>query len=513
MIAAYTAEQVRAAEAPLLASGPEGRLMRRAAHGLYAKAVQLISRRGTTYGARAAIIVGSGNNGGDALYAGSLLCRRGIQTTAILTSERVHESGLAEFQLSGGTVIRLQSGGDAKSAAVRACLDAALVIDGVLGIGAQGGLREPARGFVDALNGHTIEVLACDLPSGVDPSTGEVEGPVLQAKATATFGAAKSGLMAGPGALAAGQLDVVDIGVPFDVNGADVYRLEPEDLASLYPVPGPMDHKYSRGVLGISAGSPQYPGAALLSCGGALATGVGMVRYLGPDAVSDRINLLHPEVVCSSGGIADEHVQAWLVGPGIGDDSQQVQRARDAVASGLPVVADASALKALQYPLHDAVILTPHAGELSGIFQQLDREVTADEILASPLQYAREAAKSTGATVLLKGHATVVASPAGTTFSQANSTPWLATAGTGDTLAGILGALTATMADGSNPATALGLPEEARWAVIAALAGMLHGMAGQLAGDDGPLSSSGLPQYVRRVLSRLPEKCQGAVLN
>ncbi|GAA1342568.1 NAD(P)H-hydrate epimerase [Arthrobacter roseus] len=505
MIAAYTAEQVRAAEAPLLAAGPDGQLMRRAAHGLYAKAVELIAGHGGIYGARAAIIVGSGNNGGDALYAGALLSRRGIQTTAILTSERVHESGLAEFQRSGGTVIRLQGDDSTHTRAVRACLEAALVIDGILGIGAHGGLREPARGFVEALNCHAIEVLACDLPSGVDPSTGEVEGPVLQAKATTTFGAAKSGLMAGPGALAAGTLDVVDIGVPFDVNEADVYRLELGDLAALYPVPGPTDHKYSRGVLGISAGSPQYPGAALLSCGGALATGVGMVRYLGPDAVSDKINLLHPEVVCSSGDIADEHVQAWLVGPGIGEDSQQVQRARDAVGSGLPVVADASALKALQYPLHDAVILTPHAGELSGIFEQLGQDVTADEIKMSPLKYAREAAKITGATVLLKGHATVVACPAGTTFSQSNSTPWLATAGTGDTLAGILGALTATMAEGPNPATALGLPDEARWAVISALAAMLHGMAGQLADDDGPLSSSGLPQYVRTVLSRLPQ--------
>ncbi len=505
MIAAFTAEQVRAAEAPLLAAGPDGQLMRRASHGLYAKAVQLISRRSSIYGAKAAIIVGSGNNGGDALYAGALLCRRGIQSTAILTSEHVHESALAEFRLAGGTVIHLQSGDDANHAAVGACVDAGLVIDGILGIGAQGGLREPARGFVEVLNRQRIEVLACDLPSGVDPSTGEVEGPLLQAKVTATFGAAKSGLMAGPGALAAGTVDVVDIGVPFDVSEADVYRLELSDLEALYPVPGPTDHKYSRGVLGISAGSPQYPGAALLSCGGAVGTGVGMVRYLGPDAVSDKINLLHPEVVCSSGDIADEHVQAWLVGPGIGDDAQQVQRARDAVASGLPVVADASALKALQYPLHDAVILTPHAGELSDIFQQLGREISAEEIRTSPLKYAREAAKSTGATVLLKGHATVVASPAGTTFSQANSTPWLATAGTGDTLAGILGALTATTAEGPNPATMLGLPEEARWAVIAALAAMLHGLAGQLADDDGPLSSSGLPQYVRTVLSELPQ--------
>ncbi len=504
MIAAFTPDQIREAEAPLLAQGPEDHLMHRAAQRLASVAAGMITDNGRIYGSRVVVLAGSGHNGADALFAGAALARRGARVTAIQTADRVHPSAHSAFTRAGGRTLKLDDGTTADAVAV--CTASDLVIDGILGIGATGPLREPAQGLIEALTAHPeLRVLACDLPSGIDAATGESEGPVLQASATVTFGAAKSGLLAGPGAIAAGKLTVVDIGVPFEVGEADVYRLEESDIRAVYPVPGPQDHKYSRGVLGISAGSSQYPGAALLASGGALGTGVGMVRYLGPDSVGDKINLIHPEVVCSSGAVSDAHVQAWLVGPGIGENAQQVQRAGDAVESGLPVVADASALKILDYPLRPNVVLTPHAGELSGILQSLGQDVSAPQINASPLKYAREAARRTGATVLLKGHATVVASPGGITFSQAASTPWLATAGTGDTLAGIVGALAATTAEGPDPAYALGLPEESRWAVIAALGALLHGLAGRLAAADGPLAPSDLPRYLRTVLSGLSQ--------
>lgn len=553
MISAYTGSTIRKAEAPFLEAGQGALLMRRAAYGLYSHAVDMILERRSVYGSAVVVLAGSGNNAGDALYAGARLAGRGARTTAVLTSARTHSGALAEFVRQGGHVLRLigdrseaageSTRGDGDGAAegtvsestgesaLSICLRADLILDGILGTGASGGLRQPARSLVEALDTKANEqdqaplILACDLPSGVDADTGEVHGPVLHAHVTVAFGGAKSGLMAGPGAQAAGELYVVDIGLGSageragggrpgankerGTGNPDVHRLEISDIATLYPVPGPEDHKYTRGVLGISAGSGQYPGAALLAAGGALATGVGMVRYLGPDAVADILNVLHPEVVCSNGAVSDSHVQAWLVGPGIGADPDQVQRAREAIKSGLPVVADASALSVLNFPVRPNVILTPHAGELSALFQRLGSNVTSAQVQASPLTYAREAARQTQATVLLKGHATIIAAPDGTTFSQAATSSWLAAAGSGDTLAGILGALTATLADSADLADKLaskglgsrqGLSKNSRWAVIAALAALIHGQAGRLAAEAGPLSPSGLPRYVRRFL-------------
>ncbi len=503
MISAYPGTAVRAAEKPLLDAGHGPALMQRAAYGLYAAcARELLARRGSLYGARAAVLAGAGNNGGDALYAGARLAGRGAGMTAILTSEAVHSQALAAFRAAGGRTVSLSS---AMTECVRLCIESDLIIDGILGTGGKGGLRgaaaELARAFAAASSpaGKRPLVVACDLPSGVDADTGRADGEHFTADLTVTFGAAKTGLMAGPGAAAAGRIKVIDIGLG-PVPGPPLCRLESGDLTSLLPSPRKTDHKYSRGVLGIAAGSATYPGAAVLATGAALATGVGMVRCLAPESVCRLINIAHPEAVCASGSVPLTHVQAWLAGPGAGTDEDQRRRAVEAMASGLPAVIDADAIAHVEPGLGPQVVLTPHAGELSALLTRLGDDAAREQIEADPLRYARRAAALTGATVLLKGWATITAAPTGETFSQAEATPWLAAAGSGDTLAGILGSLLATDRSSRNDASA---PPPGHYAQLAAAAASIHGRAGSLAAQTGPVEPSALPGAVRTVVGEL----------
>ncbi|UWX96470.1 NAD(P)H-hydrate epimerase [Arthrobacter zhaoxinii] len=504
MIRAYTGTAVRRSEAPLLAAGRGGELMQRAAYGLYAAAAaSLTARRGRIYGSSVTVLAGSGNNGGDALYAAARLARRGAAATAVLTSAAAHPEALAAFRAQGGKTLALT---ESNAAAVSgAALAADAVLDGVLGTGGSGGLRGPARILAEALNTARLQgkaplVVACDLPSGVDADSGRVAGTCLQADLTVTFGAVKTGLLAGPGAAAAGEIRCIDIGLGPHLGTPDAYRLQAEDLAGLLPVPTPADQKYSRGVLGVAAGSETYPGAALMAAGAALATGVGMLRYLGPATVARLINLAHPEAVCSSDAVADIHVQAWVAGPGAGKDEDQRRRARDAMASGLPAVIDADAIGVVAPGLHPAVILTPHAGELTALLRSLGEDADRAEIEADPIRYARLAAARTGATVLLKGWATLAAAPTGELYSQAEATPWLATAGSGDTLSGILGALLAT---DRTPDSERGPGHYAR---LAAAAAHLHGRAGTLAAADGPVQPSLLEPRIRAIVANLTKQ-------
>lgn len=536
MIRAYTGSQVRAAEAPLLETGGD-LLMQRAAHGLAVTIARELAQAGTRlYGGRLVVLAGSGNNGGDALFAAARLGRRGMGTTAVLTSGRTHQGALRAFEDAGGTPLTLNtrggedepagqdhSGGDhsippgeiSPTEAARLCSEADVVIDGILGTGGSGGLREPSASLVEALRDRSTAaaapansplVVACDLPSGMDADTGGINGTVLPADLTVTFGAAKSGLFVNPGAGFAGQVRTISIGIEDHLPDPDLLRLETADLAELWTAPETSAHKYTRGVLGIVAGSAQYPGAALLTAQGALDTGVGMIRYLGPQPVARLINARLPEVVCSQDSVADSHVQAWLVGPGIGDDDEQLRRARDAIDAGLPAVVDASALPLLPDDLGPHVILTPHAGELQGVLANQGVDVSRGDIASSAAEYARLAAGLTGATVLLKGATTLAASPAGTLFSQSEGNSWLSTAGSGDTLAGILGALAATFAESPQATAPLGLPEPDRFAVLAAMAASIHGRAAALASAGGPISSSDISRLINQVFISIAKR-------
>lgn len=242
--------EVRAAEAPLLAAGVP--LMARAAAGLARRCAGMLPR---VYGARVLLLVGSGDNGGDALFAGALLARRGAQVSALLLGSplptgaggagvvgvRVHEAGLAAFRAAGGRVVTSPGRPD-------------LVVDGIVGIGASGPLRVELPELPD------VPVVAVDLPSGVDADTGHVPGRALRADVTVTFGGLKPGLVVGEGARYVGQVEVVDIGLtlpPTDLNIADM-----ADICAHWPRSRSYDDKYTRGVVGVAAGSRRYPGPA-----------------------------------------------------------------------------------------------------------------------------------------------------------------------------------------------------------------------------------------------------------
>lgn len=254
-----------------------------------------------------------------------------------------------------------------------------------------------------------------------------------------------------------------------------------DQAAAWVAVPGDDDDKYSRGVVGFVTGSARYPGAAVLGVEAALRTGVGMVRYLGPGRATRLVLQRRPEAVTTDG-----RVQAWVIGSG------QDPRERDeltrrqidtAVGQGVPVVLDAGALDLWPHAT-GARVLTPHAGELARLL-----EVDKGDVLGDREASARRAAESTGSTVLLKGAETLIASPGGDLLRVRNATPWLATAGSGDALAGILGALVATHAD------------EPDLAAVAATAAWIHGEAARRASGGGPFTvldlCAALPGVVR----------------
>ena len=484
MIGLSTAAEVRAAEDVLLAATREGALMQRAATGLAVVCLRLLGR---AHGTRVTLLVGAGNNGGDALYAGAHLAARGARVTAVLLdADRAHPAGLAALRRAGGRV----TGPDGPDGLDRADL----VLDGVVGTGGRGGLRpEAARLAERAATGPGLTV-AVDVPSGVDADTGAVEGAAFAAVHTVTFGALKPGLVVGEGRGHAGTVHLVDIGLGPYLAPARAHRLTDADVAAHLQPPGATDDKYSRGVVGIVAGSAAYPGAAVLCAGAALRTRPGLVRYAG--SAGDGVRAAWPEAIVTDGrpGAAGR-VQAWVAGPGAGTDDAARSVLAEVLATDLPVVVDADALTlAAREP--DLVrgrtaptVLTPHDRE----FERFGVPVGADRIGS-----ARRLAADLGAVVLLKGDATVVAGPDGAAFVNATGTSDLATAGSGDVLSGILGSLLAA-----------GTPA----AQTAAAAAHLHGRAGQVAAERGPIVAGdlvrALPGTVGRVrgstAARLPD--------
>jgi hydroxyethylthiazole kinase-like uncharacterized protein yjeF len=514
MISAFTGQQIRAAEKPLLDSGEGAVLMQRAAYGLAQAATRELRRRGKRlYGASATVLVGKGNNGGDGLFAGALLARRGMRTTAILTSDGAHGPGLAAFKAAGRRVHPLTRS-SAEDLAVLAAADD-VIIDAILGTGASGGVRGDAAELLACLQELAPGlVIACDLPSGVDADTGEAHWPVLDAHVTVTFGAAKAGLLADPGEGHAGRLELVPIGIEEFLPGPVLLRLDEADFPELLPEPGRRAHKYSRGVLGVVAGSERYPGAAVLSVHAAVLSGAGMVRYLGPDTVARQVLQRSPEAIREPNEPPESgRVQAWLVGSGV-VGNEQIQRGQHALAAareaGLPAVVDAGGLELLPEECPPNWILTPHAGELAALLARRGTDVSRVDVESRSLHFARLAAESTGATVLLKGATTLVASPSGMVFSQSEGTPWLATAGSGDSLGGILGSLLAQLAEGlggdDGPFAARNIAVEDRWAAVGAMAASLHGLAGVSASQGGPVTAGAIAQELPPILRNLYSK-------
>ncbi|MBK5306195.1 MAG: NAD(P)H-hydrate dehydratase [Frankiaceae bacterium] len=450
-----------------MATLPEGTLMQRAATGL---AVACAQRLVGVYGARVVLLVGTGNNGADALWAGARLAARGAAVSAVLAGS-ADVDALSALRAAGGRV-----------AGPAALDDADLVIDGLVGIGGTGALRPAAAALV--VEGE--HVVAVDVPSGVDADTGAVAGPAVRAGLTVTFGTSKPGLHVGAGRGHAGRVELVDIGLAPYLPTAVVQILERTDVDMLLPLRPAGGDKYASGVVGVAAGSSQYTGAAVLATGAAVRAGAGMVRFVGVAHAADQVRGRWPEAIVTTvkpgdgaGVIAVGQVQAWVVGPGLGTDAAAAAVVQAVLASDVPVLVDADALTlCAQHPewlraRTAATLLTPHDGE----FERFGRPLGADRIGA-----VQAVARDLGVTVLLKGDATIVSDGARVLVNDTGS-PVLATAGTGDVLSGGCGALLAQGLDALH---------------AGAVGAYLHGLAGALSAEGGPTSAS-------RVLERWPD--------
>ncbi|MBI2699075.1 bifunctional ADP-dependent (S)-NAD(P)H-hydrate dehydratase/NAD(P)H-hydrate epimerase [Mycobacterium gordonae] len=467
----YSAETIRDAEAPLLASLPDGALMKRAAFGLATAILrELTARTGGVSGRRVCAVVGSGDNGGDALWAATFARRRGAAADAVLLNpDKAHRKGLAAFRKAGGRVVET----------IDPTTD--LVIDGVVGISGSGPLRPAAAEVFERAGG--IPVVAVDIPSGIDVATGAVAGPAVRAALTVTFGGLKP-----VHALAdCGRVELVDIGL--DLPDTDLLSFQAADVLARWPVPGARDDKYTQGVTGVLAGSSTYPGAAVLTTGAAVATHSGMVRYAG--SAHREVLAQWPEVIASPTPAAAGRVQAWVVGPGLGTDEDGAAALWFALDTDLPVLVDADGLTMLAaHP--DLVagrtaptVLTPHAGE----FARLAGSPPGDDRVGA----TRRLADALGATVLLKGNVTVIADPGGPVYLNPAGQSWAATAGSGDVLSGMIGALLAS-----------GLPA----AEAAAAAAFVHARAAALSAADpgpgeAPTSSSRILHHIRAAVAAL----------
>lgn len=495
----FSVAQVRLAEAALMAALPDGALMERASSGLADVCVSLLDDAGPgVRKARVAILVGSGNNGGDALYAGAILAGRGARVTAIALGDRVHDGGRDALMSAGG---RWLDAGDTLSAS-EILVDADLVLDGIVGIGGAGALRPLAAELVHAAAEGGALIVAVDIPSGVDADTGAVADPeaAVDADVTVTFGCLKPGLLIAPGRERSGAVMLVDIGLDSTLSTSTVHVLEDDDIADAVPEPALDDYKYSRGVVGVAAGSAAYRGAALMATAGARLGGVGMVHFL------DRADGVAPLVIdhfwdvvasCDTPSSA-RRVTGWAVGPGLGEGSADTATVESVLAAPVTVVVDAAGLRALASPAAHAAlerrhaaghatVLTPHEGEFAGLGYECGKGAAEDR-----LGTARRAARELRSVIVLKGPGTVIAAPTGTVYIDTRGGPELGTAGSGDVLAGLVASMLASHAARGT----IGDDDAAR---IAAAGVAIHGLAGVLAG------SGGRPVTAMDVIDALPE--------
>ncbi|MDD7384458.1 MAG: NAD(P)H-hydrate epimerase [Actinomycetaceae bacterium] len=498
---AYRVADIRSAEQVLLDAGEP--LMMRASQGIASVIVRRLKQAGSPghalYGRRILVLAGGGNNGGDALFAGAILARRGMQVDVLeAVPEHTHPEGLLAARRAGARIYRApQDARSVTSLVEDLAVHADVWIDGLVGIGARGALRSNAATVVDALaecrrRGEVLPLaVAVDVPSGVDSDDGSVSGPAFQADVTVTMGASKPGLHLQPGRDYAGDVELVPLG--YDAYLPDEPALvepEPAQLASLLRLPDAHDHKYSRGVVGVMTGSERYPGAGILSVAGARAAGAGMVRYAAPHALSRIVVERFPDVVATAG-----RVQAWVIGSGIDMEGyagqEAARRLQEALAEDQPVVLDAGALVLAQgADLSENIVLTPHAGEMTQLLASVGETLSREDVENAPARAARLAATATGATVMLKGSVDYICGSTGPLFVVGGAPAWRGTAGAGDVLAGLVGGLLARWASsrlggGEHPDVSV--------AQVAALATALHGRAAAYASQTCGASNCPVP--------------------
>ena len=455
---------------------------------------------GGRYGKRAAVVCGKGNNGGDGFVAARVLAGEGLGVRCLFIGDVSSVRGASEHHLRELTARGVPV--DPFDAASLRSSD--VVIDAIFGTGFRGPAEGRAKEAIDAINGAGAPVVAVDIPSGVDGSTGAVHGPAVAAEVTVAMAAEKIGTAVGRGATLAGSVEVADIGV--QVEKASVHMIERADVARALPRRGADAHKKSSGSVALLAGSDEVGGAALLAARGAVRAGAGYATLGTTPGVKQAVTGAIPELLCRAVTAADvlgpdaveafrdviEGADALAIGPGIGRGPDQEKLVEAALHEArAPVVIDADGLNVLAGRtdvLRDrpgSAVLTPHPAELGRLLQQSVGEIQSDRLGA-----ARRAARELGCVVLLKGFRTIVAAPGGEAVVNPSGGPELATAGTGDVLSGVLAALLAA-----------GLPPfHAAWC-----GAYLHGVAGSLAAtatESGALAwdvAEALPEAVRIV--------------
>ncbi|HLJ02959.1 MAG TPA: NAD(P)H-hydrate dehydratase [Solirubrobacteraceae bacterium] len=465
-------------------------LMERAGTGL-ADCVQSIAPS-----APVAVVCGKGNNGGDGFVAARVLRERGWEVSVLLLGEPEEYRGDALTNLE-----RLP--GDAPEPfSADALRSASLIIDALLGTGFSGEVRERYAAAIEAINDTRARVVACDVPSGVDASTGEVAGPAVRAELTVTFHAAKPGLWIAPGKAHAGEVRVIDIGIPSGGPVQPDVGLIVAEVTDGVPRRGSDSTKFAAGSVLVCGGSPGLTGAVCLAAESAMRAGAGYVTALVPGALSQIFENRLLEVMTlalhdDSGHLTPaaldairdraERADALVLGPGLGREPDTLEFARRLATSlRKPLVIDADGLNAHAKSLDRLArrtaptVLTPHAGELGRLLER-----PSSEIAAHRLATVRDAARRAGAVVVLKGDDTLVAEPSGTVAVSQGGAPALATAGTGDVLSGVIGAY---LAKGMDPFRA------------AAAGVFVHAAAGRLAGSE--IGSEGV--IASDVIARLP---------
>ena len=504
LLGLYTAEGMRSMDAAAIEKVgiPAGHLMERAGVAVAREVMDRFEPR------TAAIYAGKGNNGGDGFVVARELACAGVSVVVVAVAgcEGYQGSARLNLRICEKLSIEILDGLPPETDVPPLLSRPDVVVDAVFGTGFSGAARGPAAAAIERINATPAPVVAIDIASGVHASSGAVAGPYVDAEVTVTMQVAKVGHFVTPGGAIAGEVVVVPIGIPPSCNTRpDVWVLTPPAMLALLRPKNALDHKRSVGRVLVVGGAPGMGGAAFLAGMGALRAGGGLVRCAVPAAEAvakpyvETIAIPLPDrggLGPASKALVLEHMrdmQATALGPGLGRAPETVALVRELVTEPRPLVIDADGLWALDADLdllrgrEAPTILTPHEGELGRLLSR-----PASEIGAHRLASARQAAKASGATVVLKGEATIIADPGGHAYVVPTGNPGLATPGTGDVLTG---ALAAQLAKG------LGATE------AACLGAYLHGLAADLAaeyetGTDGMVAGD-LLGFLPRAIERL----------
>lgn len=455
-----TNAEMRAADAATIAAGMPGYvLMTRAGEAVAAAAEEMLGGQSGVL-----VVCGPGNNGGDGFVAARVLAERGRSVAVALLGPPARIRGDAALAFADWT-------GPVVAADEITPSRASLLIDALFGSGLDRDLEGEAKGIVERLNAARRPILAVDIPSGIDGDTGQVRGAAIRATRTVTFARRKPGHLLYPGRAHCGPVQVADIGIAEKTIAAVAGRTfanHPDLWLSSFPQPDSDTHKYQRGHTLVLSGNATHTGAARLASRGALRIGSGLVTLASP-AEALTVNAAHLTAImlrsCDGPSdlqaiLSDARFSAVALGPALGVGPATREMVRVALRSGRAGVLDADALTSFEDELavlleeiagqERPVVLTPHEGEFGRLFAHQ----TGIPEVTSKLDRARQAAALSGAVIVLKGPDTVIAVPDGRAAINGNGTPYLATAGSGDVLSGIIAGLLAQGVSGFEAACA-----------------------------------------------------------